>query len=52
MDRTDRMVEDDEPQQEYRAEERVTMELEVVRQPIPEPSDGEVCSIHAHGGQD
>lgn len=31
-----------EEEQEYTAQERVTMDLEIPRQPIPEPSDGEV----------
>ena len=31
-----------EAEQEYVAQERVTMDLEIPRQPIPEPSDGEV----------
>lgn len=34
--------EEGEPEQEYRAVERVTMDLELPRQAIPEPSDGEV----------
>ena len=44
MDRTDRIA--DEPEQEYRTEEKVTMDLEIPRQAVPEPSDGEVthCS--------
>lgn len=32
----------DEPEQEYVAQEKVTMDLEIPRQPLPEPSDGEV----------
>lgn len=43
MDRTDRVADEEgEPEQEYRAVERVTMDLELPRQAIPEPSDGEV----------
>lgn len=43
MDRTDRMAEEEEePQQEYQAIERAVIDLEVARQPVPEPSDGEV----------
>jgi RNA polymerase-associated protein LEO1 len=41
LDRTDRL--DDEPEEEYVTQEKVTMDLELPRQPIPEPSDGEVC---------
>lgn len=40
-DRTEHMPE--EAEQEYIAQERITMDLEIPRQPIPEPSDGEVC---------
>ena len=36
----------DEPEQEYVAQEKATMELELPRQPHPEPSDGEVCMLH------
>ena len=38
--RTDRLG--DEPEEEYITQEKVTMDLELPRQPIPEPSDGEV----------
>ena len=41
LDQTDRIG--DEPEQEYMAQEKVTMDLEIPRQAIPEPSDGEVC---------
>jgi hypothetical protein len=41
LDRTDGL--DDEPEEEYVTQEKVTMDLELPRQPIPEPSDGEVC---------
>lgn len=41
MERDDRVA--DEPEQELVAQERVTMDLEISRQPEPEPSDGEVC---------
>ncbi|KAK3725131.1 Paf1 complex component [Vermiconidia calcicola] len=38
--RNDRLAE--EPEQEYEAQEKVTMDLEIPRQPVPEPSDGEL----------
>ena len=31
-----------EAEEEYKTQERITMDLEIPRQPIPEPSDGEV----------
>ena len=33
---------EEEEEQEYVTQERITMDLEIPRQPIPEPSDGEV----------
>ena len=44
-DRMDRVG--DEPEQEYMTQEKVTMDLEIPRQPIPEPTDGEVCMLNA-----
>lgn len=40
VDRTDRIG--DEPEQEFEAQEKVTMDLEIPRQAVPEPSDGEM----------
>jgi RNA polymerase-associated protein LEO1 len=40
LDRTDRLA--DELEEEYVTQEKLTMDLELPRQPIPEPSDGEV----------
>ena len=43
VDRTDRVAaEAEQPEQEYETQEKVTMDLEIARQPLPEPSDGEV----------
>ena len=47
IERTERVLaeaEEDADQQEYVTQEKVTMDLEIPRQPIPEPSDGEVCT--------
>ena len=44
LERRDR-EEEEEPEEEYTTHQKVTMELELPRQPIPEPSDGEVHSI-------
>ena len=45
VERTERVLREAEQdaEQEYVAQERITMDLEIPRQPIPEPSDGEVC---------
>lgn len=45
VERTERVLREAEQDadQEYIAQERITMDLEIPRQPIPEPSDGEVC---------
>ena len=40
-ERQDRTA-DEEPEPEFVEQERVTMDLEITRQPVPEPSDGEV----------
>ena len=42
MDRVDRVA--DEPGQDPNVPETVVMDLEMPRQAIPEPSDGEVCT--------
>ena len=44
VDRTDRIGDEQEQEQEpeYETQEKVTMDLEIPRQAIPEPSDGEV----------
>ena len=43
VDRTDRAVEEPATQEEeYDVQEKVMMDLEIARQPLPEPSDGEV----------
>lgn len=46
IERGERILQEaeDEAEQEYVAQERVTMDLEIPRQPVPEPSDGEVRS--------
>ena len=48
VDRTDRFGDEAEEEEErqYVQQERVTMDLELPRQPIPEPSDGEVRQTH------
>ena len=44
--RTDRVPEaDEEDQPEMLAQERLIIDLEIPRQPLPEPSDGEVLSL-------
>lgn len=43
MDRTDRAPEqDDAPTQQFEEQTINTMDMEITRQPLPEPSDGEV----------
>lgn len=42
MDRLDRVEDEPEPETEYVAQEKITMDLEYPRLPGPEPSDGEV----------
>lgn len=46
IERGERILQEaeEDAEQEYVAQERVTMDLEIPRQPIPEPSDGEVRS--------
>jgi RNA polymerase-associated protein LEO1 len=44
MERTDRVQ--DEPEREAPEEAKVVMDLELPRQAVPEPSDGEVCAQH------
>lgn len=45
VERSERVLREAEQdaEQDYVAQERITMDLEIPRQPIPEPSDGEVC---------
>ena len=42
--RADRAQQQEETQQ-YETHEVLSMDLEVARQPVPEPSDGEVCNM-------
>lgn len=42
-DRMDRVGDEQEQEQEYVTMDKITMDLEIPRQPNPEPSDGEVC---------
>lgn len=51
VDRTDRVGEEEPAtqEQEYETQEKVMMDLEMARQPLPEPSDGEVCAGSRRG---
>ena len=54
MDRLDRVA-DEADAEEFVEQEKLTMDVEVNRQPVPEPSDGEVCTcgdVKNHGGGD
>lgn len=44
-DRLDRIGDEPEEEQEVMTMEKAVMDLEIPRQPGPEPSDGEVCII-------
>ena len=46
MERTDRVLEAvDAEADEYETHEKITMDVEIPRQPLPEPSDGEVRQL-------
>lgn len=44
LERQDRVDEEvGAAEQQYETQEKTTMDIEMARQPLPEPSDGEVC---------